>query len=131
MAEVMRVCQCCDLDIYWGEYMACPFCNWIYDADVVINGKVMRSVSSAKNSHSTIADVYYNWDVLNVRGCRRCQCCLKNVISQDGDHEICPLCDWQQEFYLEAGGSIDLDDDSGANGETLREARARWFSEHA
>ncbi len=70
----------------------------------------------------------------------KCPCCQKETLDARGDYEICPVCFWEDEVYLDIkNNSIDimghydenkeefLDIVSGANhGLTLRQARENY-----
>jgi hypothetical protein len=58
-----------------------------------------------------------------------CQCCGQYTLPDDSLYELCDVCGWQNEPTLEHAGVLMLDVGSGANGTTLRVARAAWQEE--
>lgn len=54
---------------------------------------------------------------------RSCPCCDFLTIERYGACEICPVCDWEDDYVLPENG---LDQESGPNNKTLREGRQQF-----
>ncbi|MBO1111681.1 CPCC family cysteine-rich protein [Bordetella petrii] len=51
-----------------------------------------------------------------------CPCCESLVLSQYGEYEICPICNWEDDPVQ----SADHDYSGGANALSLNQARQEW-----
>ncbi len=54
-----------------------------------------------------------------------CPCCDYRTIERYGSCEICPVCDWEDDYVLPENGG--LDQESGPNNMTLREGRKKFL----
>jgi isopentenyldiphosphate isomerase len=129
-------CACCgELNVKMrNNFEICPICNWQDDA--VQNdepdydgGANHISLNQAKEAHknkmtnNSIAGNKRPLILQNKNGyLYECPCCKKHKFNFNGDHSICPVCNWQNDLIQ----NKNPDEADCANYMSLNQARKAY-----
>lgn len=110
----------------------CHVCGWKYNIEQIENPKIKNSeghdIIELKNMFLDLRKQNKNYNYLSSIAPKskkhKCPVCGKYTFKDVDDHDICPICNWENDSY----GESNPDRDGGANAISLNEARRNWNS---
>ena len=110
----------------------CYVCGWKYNPDQIENPLVKDSdgndITELKKRFLKLRKHNKNYNYLSSIAPKpikhKCPVCGKYTFKDENDHDICPICNWENDSY----GEEYPDSDGGANAISLNESRRIWNS---